>query len=114
MASFISREGTAEAELAKLCASSPPRADQRPCSTQNEAIGMRPDFGVSIRLTVKVRSWRPPFTTSPACTKTACSPKFSIASALTLPVSLTRTTPFASASCSVSGTGPAFEAPCTK
>jgi hypothetical protein len=55
MAIFMSREGTWPDELANVFTSSLPRADQRPCSTQNEAIGMRPDFGGSSRLTIKVR-----------------------------------------------------------
>ena len=114
IASFISREETVTADVENVRTSSPARADQRPCSTQNEAIGMRPDFGGSNRLTVSVRSCCPPFTISPAWTKTSRSPRFSISSELTLPVSRTFTTPLAMASASVSGTVPDFEAPWTK
>ena len=53
IASFISRDGTLAVEAENLAASSVPRGDQRPCSTQNEAIGTRPDFGGSSRLTIK-------------------------------------------------------------
>ncbi len=56
MAIFISRDGTAALAVEKLLTSSRPRADQRPCSTQNDAIGMLPDCGGSNRLTIRVRS----------------------------------------------------------
>jgi hypothetical protein len=56
MAIFISREGTEAEAVVKFFTSSRPRADQRPSSTQNEAIGMRPDFGGSTRLTISERS----------------------------------------------------------
>ncbi len=62
MASFASRDGTAADAVAKVFTSSLPRADQRPCSTQNDAIGMRPDFEGRIRLTVSTRSCCPPLT----------------------------------------------------
>ena len=71
MASFASRDGTAAEAVAKVFTSSLPRAVQRPCSTQNDAIGMRPDFGGRIRLTVSTRSCWPPFTMSPDCTNTS-------------------------------------------
>jgi hypothetical protein len=114
MAIFMSREGTWPEELANVFTSSLPRADQRPCSTQNESIGMRPDFGGSSRLTIKVRSCWPPFTMSPAWMKTGSLPLFSISSWLTLPVSRTSTVRLANASSSVSGALPGADVPWMK
>ncbi len=114
IASFISCEGTTAAAESNFDAFSAARGDQRPCSTQNEPIGMRPDLGGSSRLTVSVRSCLPPFTMSPACTNTGWSPRFSISSELTLPVSRTCTLPSRKASSSVSGTGPFCDGPWMK
>ena len=66
MASSAARDGIASLALENLAWSSLPRADQRPCSTQKEAIGTRPDFAGSSRLTVSTRSCLPPLTMSPA------------------------------------------------
>jgi hypothetical protein len=77
MASFASREGTLAEAVAKVFTSSLPRAVQRPCSTQNDAIGIRPDFGGSIRLTLSTRSCCPPFTISPDWMNTSSLPRFS-------------------------------------
>ena len=44
---------------------SPPRADQRPCSTQKAASATSPDLGGSTKLMVRTRSCLPPFTMSP-------------------------------------------------
>ena len=52
-------------ELANERTSSAARAVQRPSSTQNAAIGMRPDFAGSNMLTVSARSCLPPLTKSP-------------------------------------------------
>jgi hypothetical protein len=103
-ASFMAREGRAVVELAKLSAFSLPRFCQRPCSTQNEAIGTGPDFRPSTISTLSTRSCLPPLTISPAWMNTSLSPVFSISSELTLLVSRTRNTPFCIASCKVIGT----------
>src|SRR5580765_7732867 len=55
-------------ELENECTSSPARRCHLPLSTQNDGIGTRPDFAGNTKSTPRVRSWRPPFTTSPACT----------------------------------------------
>src|SRR5437773_754251 len=86
MASLASRDGTTAEAVAKVFTSSLPRADQRPCSTQNDAIWMRPDFGGSIRLTLSTRSCWPPFTIEPDWTKTSSVPRLSICSSFALPV----------------------------
>ena len=114
MMASVLREGIASRALENLVASSLPRADQRPGSTQNEAIGTMPERGGSTRLTISTRSCLPPFTMSPAWMKTSSSPVFSILSSLTWPVSSTWTRPFATASVKVSGTGPAALGPWTK
>ena len=95
IAILASRDGTEADAVAKVFTSSLPRADQRPCSTQNDAIGRRPDFGGSTRLTLSTRSCWPPFTMSPAWMNTSSVPRFSICSSLTVPVSCTLTAPFA-------------------
>ena len=114
MASNADRDGIASLALENLAWSSLPRAAQRPCSTQKEAIGTLPDFAGSRRLTVSTRSCLPPLTMSPAWMNTCSAPVFSICSSLTRPVSITCTLPLASASCRVSGTGPPALAPRTK
>ena len=114
IASSADRDGIASLALENFAWSSLPRADQRPCSTQKEAIGTRPDFAGSRKLTVSTRSCLPPLTMSPAWMNTCSAPVFSICSSLTRPVSITCTLPLASASCSVSGTAPPALAPCTK
>jgi hypothetical protein len=65
MASFASREGTAASADENVAESSLPRADQRPCSTQNDASATRPERGGRIRLATNARSCLPPFTMSP-------------------------------------------------
>ena len=77
------RDGIASVALEKRVESSVPRPDQRPASTQNEAMGTIPDLGGSRKLTVRTRSWRPPLTMSPAWMKTSSAPLFSILSSLT-------------------------------
>src|ERR1041384_6508817 len=55
-ASFSSFVATEFSELLKVADSSLPRLLQRPDSTQNAAIGMRPDFGGTIKSTEIMRS----------------------------------------------------------
>ncbi len=83
MMASVLLEGIASEALENLVASSPPRADQRPASTQNEAIGTSPERGGSTMLTVSTRSCLPPFTMSPAWMKISSSPVLSILSSLT-------------------------------
>ena len=78
IAIFASRDGTATDAVENVVTSSRPRADQRPCSTQNDAIGRRPDFGGRTRLTLNTRSCWPPFTMSPAWMNTSSVPRLSI------------------------------------
>jgi hypothetical protein len=74
------REGSADAALANVFTSSLPRADQRPCSTQNDAIATRPERGGNSRLTIRTRSCWPPFTMSPDWTNTSSPARFSMSS----------------------------------
>src|SRR5919112_1791745 len=67
-ASFKSFEPTLFAELLNEDESSSPRLFHRPDSTQNAAIGMRPDRGGTLQSIAIIRSSLPPRTTSPAWT----------------------------------------------
>ena len=79
-----------------MAALSAPRSAQRPCSTQNAESGIAPDFGFRIKLDVMTRSCLPPLTMSPDWMKTGSSPRFSILSSLTSPVSKDADAPVAS------------------
>src|SRR5216684_8345269 len=64
-ANFSDFVATASVEELKRSARSEPRRVHRPCSTQNDAIGTRPDLEGNRKSSGNTRSCWPPFTMSP-------------------------------------------------